>query len=147
MPSEWIERRYQRYQERIAKEVLEASYKQNALTSFPSIFDQTQRQVASDVEEYNTRFEQDAVCPAVFTPVGSGFRIEVNGSSVRIRTTVGSTVIQLQYTGIGRNEDRLELVPDNQGHLFFKPTPRDGIPDLLTVEQASEYILDPVLCR
>jgi hypothetical protein len=144
MAQEWLERRHKDYQEKLQKQLIQEQYLHNAIQSFPGMFENLKHQISTDVRDYNEIFRHDQHCRATIDPTVDGVRIEVQNKSVRVRKTVGSTVIALEYIGTERNQDSLELVPDAEGSLRFKSNRKD---DLLNLEQASEYVLDLVLCK
>jgi len=151
MGTEWINERFKRYQDRIRKEAQERQWVENATAKYASLFDRLKNQVGIDIENYNRLFASNREeCRALFSETPDGFRVEVGPKAVRVTKNSGTTVIGIEYVSTDRpgvtsggGSDHLDVAPDDQGNIRYRH--KAGALD--DVNQASERILDPILCK
>lgn len=145
MHSQWLNGRYERYRAQQDKARLREQGKINAITSFDSRFESLKYQVKEDVQTYNAMFSQYAIdgkCRAGLEQTTEGYIVSVGVNSVQVSKRPSSTVIALEFLNTGAiRHDSLEVVADEDGKVKYE---HDG--KLLDDNQASEVILDPILC-
>jgi hypothetical protein len=144
MQSEWVQKRFQVFQAKRAKERQQEQWNQNAIASYPARFDGLKVQVAADVDCYNTLFRSVPGCRATIQIGDDAFQVESNDRSIRVSKSEGTT-IQVEYTSRSgeRGFDCYTVAPDENGHVLYK----HGEGPFLDVAGVSESILDAVLCK
>ena len=143
MADDWLQRRHQRSQERVATEKQNQLRQQKAADSYDAEFDRLQKRVQTDVVEYNrlfTRPEQRAA----FRSGPRQFSV-VCGRETVTATGTGGTIIKLVWVQRDaqspRKSEFIEVVVDDQENLRYKHN--DKL--LADVSDASESILGTVL--
>jgi hypothetical protein len=142
MPEGWINERFRNYQKRLLDDNRKKRWESDALNSYPSMFQNLQDYVETDVEAHNKMFP----VPLDFKTVADGFYVATpnfkakDGRSVDVTRAVSGTVIQIEFhDGPGKTRhDRIDVVPDEHGNIRYRHNGKT-LPD---VSDASEVILD-----
>ncbi len=151
MASEWIRSRHASYLERVKREAQELEWRRSAEANCPALFEELQKQIADDVEDYNRLFPEE--CQASFRLLPGGFRVDMGSEAVFVKRPLGNTVIAVDHIASALPDDHIasgksvsshfEVAPDARGNMGYKD--ESGI--FLDAVQVSEQILDPVLCK
>jgi hypothetical protein len=148
MADDWVKQRLKTFEDNIAAGDQRQSWNQKAMARYDAMFDELKERVRADVEAYNKVFASHRQCAASFAPDGSGFRVscQIAGMIAFVKREKGQIIsIGWGHDPMMRTEksDTLEIVADDQGDVRYMHK-KDLLAD---VSQASELILDPVLCK
>jgi hypothetical protein len=147
MTENWVQDRFKKYNERIKKEKLEAQWRQNALASYDSIFEELSRRVERDLIPYNRSFAQVQNCAAKMSSVPDGFEVACAHRAAIVTKVNDSTVIKISWGAEDRmgtmEHDKFEVEPDKEGNIRLKHQGNF----LRDYSDASEVVLDRILCK
>jgi len=148
MADDWVQRRFNRYQERLAAEKRKLQSEQNAQASYDAFFDRLKKRVEEDVATYNHLFT-DQECHADFKATRDGFtvtrgdRARRNSPVLSVTKNGGAVIgIKMEVVDVIPSFDSMEIAPDENGEVCYKHAKR-----FLRDEcEASEAILNRLLC-
>jgi hypothetical protein len=148
MADDWVKQRLKKFEEKTAADHQRQNWNHKAIARYDTMFDELKERVRADVEAYNKVFASHRQCAASFAPDGSGFRVscQMGGMIAFVKRDNGQIIsIGWGHDPMMRAEksDTLEIVADDQGDVRYKH--KKGF--LADVSEASELILDPVLCK
>jgi hypothetical protein len=145
MSQDWIEKRFDKWksnnQEWERRHALDSKAAEASDAWFQKLIDQ----IKEDLAIYNERFQ---ACVCDFYPQTHGFQLVRRAPSRRLTVTKrpGETIVKLELTGDkdhARRSDVLELKTDYRtGAIYFS----HGERRLRDVSEASEVVLDHVIC-
>ncbi len=148
MPDRWIHERFEKFQTKIAAEQQREQWDHKAKASYDAQFDALKARVDEDIKTYNQLFSKNKECAATFQPEyrgGFAAACSARGKTVSVEKT-NSPVIKIYRGGDfaipPEKSDMLEIVTDDHGNIRYK----HGKDLLGGVSDASQIILDPVLC-
>jgi hypothetical protein len=146
MPDKWIQDRFDKFQAKLAADQQRQQWNNKARQSYDAHFDALKSRVEQDIDAYNQLFSKVQDCKATFIPAHeNGFAAACKGNRVLLEKT-NSSIIKIYWGGgLGiapDKSDTLEIVADDVGEVRYK----HGKTFLADVSDASQMILDPVLC-
>lgn len=143
--SDWIGKRVRERRERLANERLAMQHRENARSSYDAMVQHLRDTVGSYIQVNNQAFQGEDSCKAVFTQENNGGFCIVRGEmTLKVNKNEG-TMITFETASTSDSMPvygALEVAPDKSGNIRFK-----NKEDFLDLEQATELLLDKVLCR